>query len=293
LTAIMPDHLDRYASMDDYVADKRIIYQNQDENDITVAGNDRWGKSFLSESRGRPLCYAPSPPGEGESGGWLCENGSGLARLCGWPGRGGETVELLPAAILVPGRHQKQNLLAAGLALYGLALDAEGIRRALGNFPGIEHRLEYFCEAGGVRFYNDSAATIPEAAAAAVEALSGEAPLVLVTGGSDKNLDFSPLVQAAAKTKAVVLLAGSGSEKLRSLLDTAGLRYSGPFDDLEQAADAAIAFARPGDFVALSPGCTSFGMFLNEFDRGHKWKAAVMRKTGGASVSAGSPPSAG
>jgi UDP-N-acetylmuramoylalanine--D-glutamate ligase len=283
LTAILPDHLDRYATMAEYVADKRIIYQEQDETDCTVAAGNGWGRSFHAESRGRPLRYADAPLSEGISGGWFnSPEGPGLARLYGFAAPGlaeGELAELVPPRPLTPGYHQKQNLLAASLALLGLGLEAARIREALGSFPGIEHRLELFRRAGGIEFYNDSAATIPEAAAAAVETLGRDAPLVLVAGGGDKNLDFSPLARAAPLAKTVILLAGEGSEKLRRLFDQAGLAYRGPFDSLDRAVSAALEAGKPGDRIALSPGCTSFGMFLNEFDRGRQWKETVTRLT--------------
>ncbi|MDR3161769.1 MAG: UDP-N-acetylmuramoyl-L-alanine--D-glutamate ligase [Spirochaetaceae bacterium] len=271
LTAIMADHQDRYHSMEAYVADKRVIYQGQDQGDATVAGDDAWGRSFLAETGGRPLMYAEEPLPAGTAGGWLSGgDGPALGRL-----PSGETAEIVPARLLVPGRHQKRNLLAAALALLDLGLPPALIREALGNFPGIEHRLEFFHQAGGIRFYNDTAATIPEAAAAALAAFD-PAP-VLVAGGTDKDLDFSPLARAAAGAKALVLLAGTGSEKLRALLDRGGVPYRGPFDSVEGAVRAALEEARAGDAVVLSPGCASFGMFLNEFDRGRRWKEAVRR----------------
>jgi len=271
LTAIMPDHLDRYASMEEYVDDKRNIYRGQDGSCLTVAGDCPWGKSFRAETRGRPLVYSSSPLEDALEGGWI-EEGKGMARLTG-----GQCEQIVPERLLVPGEHQKLNMLAAALAAYGLGADAREICGALSDFPGIEHRLELFFEEGGVRFYNDSAATIPEAAAACIEALSAQAPLVLVTGGTDKNLDFFPLAKAAGKAKAVILLAGSGSEKLIPLLETAGISYSGPFDELEKATALVFDTVEKGGIAALSPGCASFGMFLNEFDRGKKWKDAVMR----------------
>ncbi|GHV40534.1 UDP-N-acetylmuramoylalanine--D-glutamate ligase [Spirochaetia bacterium] len=288
LTAIMPDHLDRYGTMEAYVADKRIIYQGQDEQDATIAADDSWGRSFLAESRGRPLVYAESPLPEGVSGGWLTgPDGPGLARLYGPRSTGnagsipagikaGETFEAVPAQLLVPGYHQKKNLLAAALALLDLGLDAETVRQGLASFPGIEHRLEFFHQARGVRFYNDTAATIPEAAAAAIEAF-GHTPLVLITGGADKNLDYDPLVKAAPRARAVILLAGTGSDKLKGLFAGAGISYQGPFDTVDAAVKAVLDTAKPGDTAVLSPGCASFGMFLNEFDRGKKWKDAVLR----------------
>jgi UDP-N-acetylmuramoylalanine--D-glutamate ligase len=289
LTAIMPDHLDRYASMEEYVDDKRNIYRGQDSNCVTIAGDGSWGKSFLSQTKGRALVYSGSPLGESHGlpysgGGWLeggCQpaDSLGFARLLNFSGIPEETVELVGSSLPVQGNHQKLNMLAAALAAYSNGVRAENIRSALAEFKGIEHRLELFHESNGVKFYNDSAATIPQAAAACVEALSAQSPLVLVTGGTDKNLDFSALAKAASKAKAVVLLAGTGSEKLISLLDEAGISYNGPFDDLDRAVICAIEKAEKGCNVALSPGCASFGMFLNEFDRGRKWKEAVIKNT--------------
>ncbi|MDR2480230.1 MAG: UDP-N-acetylmuramoyl-L-alanine--D-glutamate ligase [Treponema sp.] len=280
LTAIMSDHLDRYKTMDAYVADKRIIYQGQDENDFTIAGNDTWGRNFHAESRGRPLVYSPAPLEADAEGGWLTgPDGPGLVRLRhATPGlAAGRTVELVPAQLLIPGFHQKRNMLAAGLVLLGLGLEPDFIREGLGSFSGLKHRLELFHQTQGIEFYNDSAATIPESAAAAIDALGRDVPLTLVTGGTDKKLDFSPLVQAAPLANKIILLAGSGSEKLARLFDEAGIAYQGPFDSLDRAVYAALENAVPGSRVALSPGCASFGMFLNEFDRGDKWKAAVLR----------------
>jgi UDP-N-acetylmuramoylalanine--D-glutamate ligase len=256
--------------MEEYVADKRVIYRGQDRGDLTVAADDPWGQSFLAETPGRGLVYAERPLPEGAVGGWVeGRDGPGLARLAS-----GETVELVPATLLVPGHHQKKNLLAAALSLLDLGLPADFIRESLGSFPGIEHRLEFFHEARGIRFYNDTAATIPEAAAAALEAF--DRPVVLVTGGTDKNLDFGCLAAAAPRAKAIILLAGTGSDKLRALLDKALVPYRGPWDSVEGALGSALSAASEGDAVVFSPGCASFGMFLNEFDRGRKWKEAVL-----------------
>jgi UDP-N-acetylmuramoylalanine--D-glutamate ligase len=273
ITAIMADHLDRYASMEEYVDDKKNIYRGQDSSCVTVAGDDAWGEIFRRETKGQPLVYSKTALKEGQKGGWLTGDGPAFASLFD------QTEEVVPAHLLTPGEHQKANCLAAALAAYSMGVKAENIRSALATFKGIEHRLEFFHESGGIKFYNDSAATIPEAAAACIEALKGMAPLVLVTGGTDKNLDFSPLAKAATGAKELVLLAGTGSEKLSAMLDKAGISYTGPFDDLDKAVRAAIEKAGKNAVVALSPGCASFGMFLNEFDRGRKWKEAVIKWT--------------
>ena len=280
LTAIMADHLDRYASMEEYIDDKRNIYRGQDSGCVTIAGDDSWGASFLAETKAKAVVFSDrQKPKNRLNGGWI-EDGRGLAQLYGYKNISEEIAELVPAALLTPGKHQKINLLAAALAAYACGLNAENIRKALSAFRGIEHRLEFFHEADGIRFYNDSAATIPQAAAACIEALAAEAPLVLVTGGTDKNLDFSPLVKAAPQAVEIVLLAGTGSDKLAKLLTDNNISFNGPFDDLDMAVRCALNAAKPGCGIAyniaLSPGCASFGMFLNEFDRGRRWKEAVL-----------------
>jgi len=277
MTTILPDHLDRYGTMEAYVADKRVIYQGQDRADATVSANDTWGLSFARETPGRSLLYSDSPLSPDLPGGWIVREGNdggktgpAVARLAD-----GTVVEVVGSTPRLAGYHQKKNLLAAALALLDLGYPARELKQALDGFPGIEHRLEFFHERGGVRFYNDTAATIPEAAAAAID--SFDRPPILVTGGTDKALDFSPLVSAATRAKAIILLDGTGSAKLAALLDQRGIPYQGPFNDLDTAVLVAHRAASAGDPVVLSPGCASFGMFLNEFDRGKKWKEAVLR----------------
>jgi UDP-N-acetylmuramoylalanine--D-glutamate ligase len=246
LTAIMPDHQNWYHGMEPYVADKCVIYQYQDETCATVTLDDAWGERFLAETRAKKVCTADAP--------------AGLRTL-------------LPR---IPCAHNKQNLVLAGLALAELGLPLPFITTCLEQYPGIEHRLEFFHEHNGVRYYNDSAATIPEAAASALSALPDS---IFITGGTDKDLDFAPLAAASAAARTLILLAGSGTDKLIPLLTRSGIPYRGPFENLDDAVKTAIAAARPGLTVLFSPGCTSFGMFTGEFDRGRRFKATVKRHT--------------
>jgi UDP-N-acetylmuramoylalanine--D-glutamate ligase len=256
LTAIMSDHQNWYHSMESYVADKRVIYRYQDETDATITMDDAWGQRFRSETRAKKISIADAP--------------SALRAL-------------VP---LIPGEHSKKNLILAGLALAELDVPLPFIVDALEQFPGIEHRLEWFQELNGIRYYNDSAATVPEAAAAALDALPGS---VFITGGTDKDLDFTPLAAVCAKARALILLAGTGTDKLIPLLTQNGVAYQGPFGTLDEAVRAAISAAGskgPAPAVVLSPGCTSFGMFTNEFDRGRSFKAVVNRHLGPPAVEA-------
>ena len=269
LTVIMPDHMDRYAGMEEYVADKRIIHQYQDPGDYTLClRDDRYGCSFHGQTPGTPLYYSSSPLPDGTPGAWLAADGRGFLRV------NGEPVEILPEKLVLPGRHNRLNLLAAGAACFLSGMEGPAAAERLGSFPGIEHRLEHVRTRRGVDYYNDSAATIPEAVKAAME--SFDRPVVLIAGGTDKKLDFTALASAADRARRVVLLAGSGTDKLVKILDKRGTGWTGPFENIGDAVREAAEAAGAGDIVLLSPGCTSFGMFLNEFDRGRKYKAAVM-----------------
>lgn len=139
------------------------------------------------------------------------------------------------------------------------------------------------CELGGVRYVNDTTATNPAAALAALEAIT--TPIVLIAGGADKDLEFEVLGgMIARQVKALILLEGSAtirlfaavSERYGPLLGTrAPLRIEGPYGDFAAAIRAARGLAEPGDTVLLSPGCASFGMFRNEFHRGEEFRRIV------------------
>jgi UDP-N-acetylmuramoylalanine--D-glutamate ligase len=282
LTVLLPDHLDRYPDMDAYVEDKKAVFREQEPGQRAVFNRDDPQQTlFPAETRADPFWYSASVLPEGLRGAWL-EGDEGRLRT----GPGAEVRTVLAGSRL-PGRHNRMNLLAAGLALNLYGVKAGVIVRALGEFPGVEHRLELFREAGGIRWYDDATATMPHAAAAALEALA--APVVLVAGGTDKGLDYTPLAAAARKAAAVVLLSGTATDKLRPLLEADGTAYAGPFDSLDAAVSRAADIARAVQAgrateqpvsVVLSPGCASFGMFLNEFDRGRKFKEAVGRLVG-------------
>jgi UDP-N-acetylmuramoylalanine--D-glutamate ligase len=272
-TVILPDHLDKYASMADYVEDKKAVFREQEPGSKAVFNlDDPYQREFAAETRAGSWFFSASPLPPGRSGAWL-EGGAGMVVLD--PARP-DPRQILGSALL-PGRHNALNLLCAGLVLSLWGLEADAVRAALGSFPGVEHRLEMFHVWKGARIYNDSAATIPHATVRALEAL--EPPVILITGGTDKNIDFSPLAAVARIPEAVILLEGSATGKIRRVLEGEGARCEGPFGRLEAAVDAALAHAAGGASILFSPGCTSFGMFLNEFDRGTRFKQTVLDRT--------------
>lgn len=282
LTPVMPDHQNWYGGMEPYVADKKLIYADQDEScHLLCNSDDEWGKVFASEARSQIHWYSSSPLQENCAGAWLDTDGRGLMRTKIVEANGAISfsapIEILPAKVTVPGNHMKQNLLNAAQALVLFGSDPKKAGEALARFNGIEHRLEFFHEENGIRFYNDSAATIPEAVAAALS--SFDAPVILLTGGTDKNLDFTPLADVACKAKKIMLLAGTGTDKLITLLTEKHIAFNGPYLHLADLIAHAREEAVSGDVVVFSPGATSFGMFTNEFDRGTKFRNTVLGKS--------------
>ena len=268
LTNIIPDHMDRYSSMEEYVADKKIIYQNQDKSDFTICYyDDEWGKIFASETKAHALFFSAAEIPVDMDGAWLEGDG------CGFIKHNGNKEIILPEKIKLSGSHNRRNLLAAGAALYVFGIKSEVISRSLSEFGGIAHRMEFLRKINGVDFYNDTTATVPQAVIAAAESFSS--PVRLISGGTDKNLDFEVFDKLKGKTESMYLLSGTATDKMIPFLNKYSILWKGPFDSLEGATEAAFRESKEGDVIIMSPGCTSFGMFKNEFDRGNSFKKIV------------------
>ncbi|MCK4540909.1 MAG: UDP-N-acetylmuramoyl-L-alanine--D-glutamate ligase [Spirochaetales bacterium] len=267
ITNILPDHQDRYNNMFYYVEDKKVIYENQGRGDWLLCNFDQeWGQQFYQEARGETFYFSESPLPEGIDGVFLQEK-RGILRIKG------TEQQILPANLSLKGEHNRLNLLCAAAALYLFGLDPEKTARELARFKGIEHRMEFVRKYRGITFYNDSAATIPEATLSAVRSFT--TPLRLIMGGTDKELNFQCLKGAANEPRQIYLLDGSAREKIKTVLRDAGVTWKGPFSSLKEAFESAVRDASRGDSIILSPGCTSFGMFLNEFDRGRQFKTLI------------------
>jgi UDP-N-acetylmuramoylalanine--D-glutamate ligase len=168
----------------------------------------------------------------------------------------------------------RQNLMAAALAAIAGGASFNAIKKAMRNRATVPHRFELVATKRNVQYINDSAATAPDAAVAGIERVHG--PLILLAGGTDKNLPYRRLTQAMNKRrpKQVILFRGTATEKIVQ----SGLRR--PFqvvDTMLQAVSEAAKHSVPGDTVLLSPGAASFGLFKHEFDRGEQFRRAVQR----------------
>ena len=185
------------------------------------------------------------------------------------------------------GRHNLSNVLAAVSVADLYNIPAEKIKTALKTFKGLAGRLQLIDEIGGIRYINDTTATAPDAAIAAInsitefystkkntEAEPDNKKIVLIAGGADKKLSFDEFAQAIAeKCKAVILLKGTATDKIEKILNKhLPIKI---VNSMEKAVNLATKEATRGDIVLLSPGCASFGLFEHEFDRGEKFNKAV------------------
>lgn len=271
VTNLSPDHLNRYATMAEYAEAKRGIVSAQRPDDYAILNGDDplvWG--FRAGTAARVLPFGRTDPGG--DGAWLADE-----RLHWRFGGAGYTAPR--AALRLPGEHNALNALAAGLAALARGAPFAAVEAGLARFTGVKDRLESLGEIAGVEYINDTTATAPAAAAAAVGAMAR--PTILIAGGSEKHTDFADFAAAVApRVKGVVTLRGDATARLTACLVAAGLdpgRIHGPADSMAEGVAQALALAVAGDVVLLSPACASFGMFRNEFHRGDEFRAVVAR----------------
>ncbi len=169
----------------------------------------------------------------------------------------------------IPGQHNRYNAALALSVARSLEISDEISRRALESFAGVPGRLELIREIEGVKVYNDTTATTPEATLAALSALD-PADTVLIMGGADKDLDMNALLLKLKEVKRIILLAGTGTSRVLEFIPGASV-----FDDLGKAVTEAFASAGEGDTILFSPAFASFGMFKNEYDRGDQFISLV------------------
>lgn len=272
ITNIMEDHLNYYKTIDYYVEDKKNIFLYQQSKDWLIVNNDdEKTELMISGAKSQILKFSLRPLKENhsiflEDDTIYLNDGIDIKKIIG----AGE--------IKIPGKHNICNVMAAIGASYAFGVKLEDIKKGISAFSGVPHRLELVGELKGVKYYNDTAATIPDAAISSLGCFSE--PVVLIAGGEDKGLDFSSFgKEITEKVRKVVLLKGSATDKLISEIrknDVGGKLGEIPIvDSMEKAVLEAEKMASKDDVVLLSPGAASFGLFLNEFDRGDKFREAA------------------
>ena len=261
------DHLDRFKTMENYGTAKAMVLHNQTRDDFAVFNaDDPLVAAMAKRAKGRVLWF--SRKGEVENGAFV-RDGRIIFRM---DGRESEVCGV--AELRIPGGHNLENALAAVAVSLPVGVSAKAAEKALRSFPGVEHRIEFVCEKGGVRYVNDSKGTNPDSTVKAVEAI--QRPTVLLLGGSNKNSDYTPVFNAfGGKVKAVVAYGFTRHQIERDAKKTG---YStiyicdGSFED---AVRLAGSLAEEGDDVLLSPACASYDMFTNFEERGRVFKELV------------------
>jgi len=272
ITNIYPDHLNYYKSMEKYIQDKKniFLYQNK-ENGCVINQDNEIIKGFEEEIKSRLIKFSKNKI----SGDEAIYIDNGIIYI----NNGVDEKKIVNVSdIKLKGEHNLENVMAAIGAAWAVGVKTEIIKKAVLDFKNIAHRLEFVREFSGVKYYNDTTATTPEAALNALKTFSE--PIILICGGSDKNLDmheFGKMIYE--KVKGVIFLKGKATEKIissiRKIDNSLDTEKFNKVESMEKAVEMAKNEAVPGDIVLLSPGAASFGIFTNELDRGEKFREAV------------------
>ncbi len=270
LTNLSPDHLDRYATADEYYADKARLFKNADgESAWVVNHDDKNVMRMVLDVAGHKFEFSLTKKVDG-----YCDARSGQLVVLGAPLLARTELPLL-------GQHNVANALAATLAV--MAADRshqtqkarKGIAKAIKSFRSLPHRLELVGEFGGVQWINDSKATNVSSTAVAIDGM--ERPTVLLLGGRHKGEAYTPLAESVKrKVKRVIAYGEAASiiaRDLRPVVDV--VRLGSDFDEVMRAARAA---AQAGEAVLLSPACSSYDMFSNYEERGERFRALAVKE---------------
>ncbi len=274
-TNIEEDHLDRYSSMEAYVAAKKRLLQACDKNSYVVLNYDCPRVSAFAEANpGRPLWFTKRDPMK--VGGEFAERFVG----CYFNAAKKQIVDRVTgkeelydvSQFRLMGEHNKENLMAAICAARAMGVSAKAVQQVINTFKGVAHRLEFVRRKDGVYFFNDSKGTNVMSMKRSLTSFLSS-PVILIAGGKDKNSEFGPLVDLVEKKVKILILLGEAKEKInRALGDYAETFLVGTF---EEAVLLAYQKSRSGDVVLLSPGCASFDMFRSYEERGDYFKKLV------------------
>ncbi|MEO8511040.1 MAG: UDP-N-acetylmuramoyl-L-alanine--D-glutamate ligase [Chloroflexota bacterium] len=258
-TNILEDHLDRHGTVEAYRAVKARLTELAPPGARVILNRD----DPASRELGERLRTVPT---------WFGVRDGVEARVdAGWVVLEGEPL-LAVVDVPLPGEHMLGNVLAAALAAAEAGASHPQIAAAVRAFGGVPHRLEPIAERGGIRYVNDSQATIPIAAIAALRAFA-PSPIVLISGGQGKGLDLAAFAdEVAARARAAVLMGETAPELAAAIDGRVPVERAGSMDE---AVALARRRAQPGDVVLLAPAATSFDMFSDYAARGDAFRRAV------------------
>lgn len=271
VTNLAPNHLDMHADMQEYIDAKRNLLLHQTAFSRAVLNADNDITSAMAEDVRGDL-YFFSRRGKVERGTYLDDEGN-LIHVRG----GVEEILFNMEEIRIPGMHNVENLLGVTAAVYD-DVEPAVMRKVARTFGGVEHRIEFVRELDGVRWYNDSIASSPSRTLAGLLAFSQK--LILIAGGYDKKIPFTPLADPVAQRVKLLILTGPTAAKIEAAVKSSA--YYDPAqlqilhaENLADAVEKARSRAVAGDIVSLSPACASFDAYPNFEVRGNHYKDLV------------------
>jgi UDP-N-acetylmuramoylalanine--D-glutamate ligase len=263
LLNITEDHLDRYASYQEYIDAKVRVFANQSSDDFAVLNvDDPLVAGYAKEISARVVPMSRHA---------ALEQGifyrDGIITFC-WEGR----VERFPtSAFKLRGVHNLDNCMAALATALLMGCDAGSALAAVEAFPGLPHRMELVATVDGVAYYNDSKGTNVGSVVKSLESFPGN--ITLIAGGRDKGGEYAPLAELVRDRVRRLILLGEAKERIRDALGH--LTDTTLVGSLEEAVREAHRLARPGEIVLFSPACSSFDMFRNYEERGERFADLV------------------
>ncbi len=264
---LTPDHLNRHYTLDNYYNAKLRIAENQDSNDYIILNYDdpETKVRCASIENTNKVWFSRI---EELSEGVFVSNGKIVIR------QGSESIEVMDVSdIKILGTHNLENVLAAvGITFY-MGIPVDTIRETVKNFQGVEHRIEFVRELNGVKYYNDSKGTNPDAAIKAIQAM--DTTTVLIAGGYDKKSTYDEWIEAFDGKVRYLILIGATAGDITKCAEAHGFNDIIRVDSLKDAVITAYEKAQPGDNVLLSPACASWDMFKSYEERGTLFKEYV------------------
>ena len=263
---ITPDHLDRHKTMECYTQVKESITKNQKDGDTCVLNYDDTVLREFGETLKINVVYFSSR--EKLKKGYYLEDGKIVYN------DGSKVTEIVDISELkLLGRHNHENVMAAVAISMNMDVPLEKIQEVIRTFEAVEHRIEFVTERFGVKYYNDSKGTNPDAAMQAIKAMPG--PTILIAGGYDKHSEFDEWIESFDGKVRYLVLIGQTRDKIAECAKRHGFTDIMYAEDLLEAVQVCASYANPGDNVLLSPACASWGQFKNFEERGTKFKEYV------------------
>lgn len=254
---IEPDHLDIHEDLEEYKSVKGNIARFQKSEDVVIFNSqDHVASAIAHASQGQKYPYKIQPRDEEMSDFYV-----------------GETRVAAKESLKLPGAHNVDNTNAAILASWQFTQDVSAIERGIGSFTGLPHRLKFIREVNEVKYYDDSIATTPGSAVAALRSFSE--PKVIILGGSDKGASYEDVIDLCDETRTKVIAIGQTGPDIAELCAQLGVVCEEVEGDMTTIVARADEVAKPGEVVILSPAAASFDMFKSYADRGDQFAAAV------------------